>query len=78
MKITNFIVMDANGEIISADPHGNNLAVSCSSCGYPLLLTALPNQRGSDEAHPAKCKGCGQEYFLDIREHKEMLYVQKL
>ena len=42
--------MNTNGEIISADPHGNNLAVTCSSCG--------------------------QEYFLDIREHKEVLYVQ--
>ena len=70
--------MDHHGDLISADPHGNNVAVSCSTCGHPLLLTALLNQRGSDETHPATCKGCGQEYFLDVRDHKEMLYVQKL
>ncbi len=78
MKITDFYAMNDQGEEISADPHGNNIAISCSSCGHPILLTALPNQRGSDEKHAAKCKGCGQLYFLDVREHKEMLYVHKL
>lgn len=75
MRITGFFAMDENGTAIQADPYGNNIAVACTVCGHPLLLTALENQRGSDESHPAKCRGCGQQYFLDVREHKKMLYV---
>ena len=79
MKITDFMAMDgSNGREILADPYGNNIAISCESCGTPILLTALPNQRGSDEKHPAKCRGCGGLYFLDIRHHKEMLYIHKV
>jgi len=78
MKITDFYAMDGEGNEIIADPHGNNIAISCEICSHPILLTALENQRGSDEQHPAKCKGCGQKYFLDVRSHKEMLYVHKL
>lgn len=78
MKITDFYAMDGEGNEISADSHGNNISICCESCGHPILLTALPNQRGSDEQHPAKCEGCGQLYFLDVRKYKEMLYVHKL
>ncbi len=75
MRITGFLAMDGNGIAIQADPYGNNIAVACSVCGHPLLLTAVKKLRGSDENHPAECRGCGQQYFLDVREHKEMLYV---
>ncbi|MEB8434301.1 hypothetical protein OO007_18835 [Cocleimonas sp. KMM 6892] len=78
MKITNFLAMASNGREILSDSHGNNIAIICESCASPVLLIALPNQRGSDEKHPANCKGCGELYFLDIREHKEMLYVHKV
>ena len=78
MKITDFYAMDGEGNEISADAHGNNIAINCLSCGHPILLTALANQRGSDEKYPAKCKGCGQLYFIDVREHKEMLYIHEL
>jgi hypothetical protein len=56
MKITDFLVVDENGEEISADPHGNNLAFCCMKCGHPILAVALGNQRGSDEhtPHPAE------------------------
>ena len=79
MKITNFYVMDGrNGQEILADPRGNNIAILCMSCGAPILLTALSNQYGSDEDHPAECRSCGSLYFLDIRAHKEMLYIHKI
>ncbi len=79
MEITNFYSMDgSNGREILADPQGNNIAILCKSCGSPVLLTSLSNQRGSDEEHPAECRVCGNLYFLDIREHKEMLYVHNI
>ena len=78
MKITDYYSMDGDGEEIHADPHGNNIAICCPSCGHPILLTALENQRGSDENHPATCKGCGKSYYLDVRAHKDMLYVHQL
>ena len=70
--------MNELGEEIPADPHGNNLAISCPSCGHPLLLIAFDNQRGSDENHPATCKACKQKFFLDVRERAEKLYVLSL
>ncbi len=67
--------MNTNGEEIDADAHGNNLAFLCSVCKHPIVAVALENQRGCDEKHPAICKGCGQGYFLDVRERMKKLYV---
>ena len=78
MKITDFLTMDGMGVEIQADAHGTNIAFSCSGCGHPVLAVALENQRGSDEEHPAICKGCGAKYFLDVRAHMEKLYVHSL
>lgn len=78
MKITNFLILDSNGEHIDSDAFGDNVAFRCCGCGYPVLAIALENQRGSDEDHPSECKGCGEEYFLDIRERTEKLYIHSL
>jgi DNA-directed RNA polymerase subunit RPC12/RpoP len=75
MKITDYLVMDTNGREIPADAHGNNVAFCCMSCGHPVLAMALENQRGSDEEHPASCKGCALRYFLDVRPQAEKLYI---
>ena len=78
MKITGFLVLDSDGREIPADPHGNNLAFSCMACGHPIVAVALENQRGSDEGHPATCKGCNAQYFLDVRPQAEKLYIHSL
>lgn len=75
MKVTDFLVLDTDGNEILADPHGNNLAFSCPTCGAPVLAVALENQRGWDEEHPAVCRSCESAYFLDIREHAKKLYI---
>lgn len=75
MKITDFLVMDGNGSQIEADPYGNNLAFCCMRCRHPVLAVALEHQRGHDEAHPAICRKCNTQYFLDIRPHSEKLYI---
>lgn len=75
MKITGFMVMDSSGTEIQADAHGNNLAFLCRACTHPVLAVALDNQRGSDERHPADCKGCGELYFLSLRPQSNKLYV---
>ena len=76
MKITEFLILDAEGDEIAADPHGNNVAFCCPACGHPVLAVALANQRGSDEDHPAVCRGCKTAYFLDVRQGTEKLYIQ--
>ncbi|MHC6217164.1 hypothetical protein ACVQEN_08040 [Stenotrophomonas acidaminiphila] len=76
MKITAFLVMDSKGNEIPADPHGNNLAFCCPTCGHPVLAVALANQRGSDEVHPSTCRGCAAQYFLDIKVNTQELYIQ--
>jgi len=78
MKITDFLIMDGNGDLIDADPHGDNIAFSCLACGHPVLAIAGNSQRGSDEEHAAICKGCGQKHFLDVREHTSKLYIHTL
>ena len=75
MKITDFLVMDADGVTVAADPHGNNVAFCCIRCTQPILAVALENQRGSDEEHPVACRGCGEKYFLDIRQESGKLYI---
>lgn len=75
MKITDFLTMDTDGNEIQADPYGNSVAFACGECGAPVLAVALENERGSDEAHPAICRGCGVAYFLDIRERSQKLYI---
>lgn len=75
MNITDFLVMDEEGDEIPADTQGNTIAFGCFDCAYPVLATAGLAQRGGDEDHPAICRDCGAKYFLDVREHAEKLYV---
>lgn len=75
MKITDFLVMDALGDEVPADPHGNNVAFECGVCGHPVLAIALENQRGSDKEHLAECRGCGTGFFLDVRMRARKLYI---
>ncbi len=77
MRITGFDVFDGNGDALDADTHGNNVAFSCFVCGHPVLAVCLDNQRGSDEDHPANCKGkdCNAAYVLDVRERMEKIYI---
>jgi DNA-directed RNA polymerase subunit RPC12/RpoP len=78
MKVTDFLVMDADGAEISADAHGNNVAFCCQHCGGPVLAIALANMRGSDEDHPAACRRCGIKYFLDVREKAMKVYIHSV
>jgi DNA-directed RNA polymerase subunit RPC12/RpoP len=75
MKITDFLTMDTDGMEIPADAHGNNVAFCCVECGHPVLAISPENQRGSDEGHPARCKGCGMRYYLDVRPQVAKLYI---
>ena len=67
--------MNSLGEAIPADPHGNNVAFLCEACDFPVLANARDSQRGSDEGHIAKCRGCGTGYFLDVREGARKMYI---
>lgn len=76
--ITNFLIMDGDGDEIEADAYGDHLAFDCFICGHPVLACASEGKRGSDEEHPVACKGCEEVYFLDVRSHAEKLYVHNL
>ncbi|RXR06096.1 hypothetical protein [Pseudoxanthomonas composti] len=78
MDITDFLIMDWEGDQILADPQGSNLAFCCFTCRGPVLAVALENQRGWDEEHPAVCRRCGAAYLLGIRPHAEKLYIHKV
>jgi hypothetical protein len=78
VNITGFLIMDGTGMGIPADPFENNVAFCSSGCGHPVLATALPDQPGSDEEHPAKCLRCGRRYFLDVRQQAQKIYIHAL
>lgn len=78
MKITDFLVVGDDGAEIFADTHGNNVAFLCKACGHPVLAVALENRRGSDEDHPATCRGCSRRYYLDIGEQARKLYIRSV
>ena len=75
MKFTDFLAMDKDGFEVAADTQDNALAFCCMACGHPVLATALDDQPGSNEEHPATCKGCNTRYFLDVRAKSEKLYI---
>ena len=78
MKVSGFLVLNSDGEEIEADPYGNNIAFTCGNCSHPILAIAMENQRGSDEEHPVKCIGCGEDYFIDVRQKAEKIYIFKI
>jgi hypothetical protein len=65
-KITGFTVVAGNDVMLAADPFGNNVALRCPACAWPVLFIARPNQRGSSARHPAVCHGCGAQYWIDV------------
>jgi hypothetical protein len=53
VKITDFLVMDRNGDEISADAFGNNLAFNFWVCSHPVLAIALAKRRAVCSPVPA-------------------------
>ncbi|WAC18644.1 hypothetical protein OVA24_15535 [Luteolibacter sp. SL250] len=78
MDFTNFLLLDDNGDQADADACGPHVAFNCMDCGYAVLASAIENKRGFDRYHPAECRGCGEQYFLDVRDHAEKLYILRL
>lgn len=65
-SITDAVVrMLGTGQVLRSDCFGNNAAVECPKClGYPVLLIARPNQRGSSPTNPGRCRRCGCSVFI--------------
>jgi predicted RNA-binding Zn-ribbon protein involved in translation (DUF1610 family) len=78
MMITDFLILDGMGLEIEADAHETELAFCCPDCGHPVLADARERRRGSDESQPTTCKGCGEQYFLDVRPRAEKLYIHRV
>ena len=78
MKITNFLTMNMNGDPIQSDTNGNNIAFDCFYCGYPILASTKENTLGNTKEHPSTCKGCKQDYFLDVSENWRILYIHPI
>ncbi len=76
--MTDYLLMDGDGDEIRADAHGSSIAFGCFDCGHPVLASAVEGQRGSDEEHPSRCRGCAADYFLDVRWHADKLYIHML
>jgi hypothetical protein len=71
--VTNFKCRDEKGFPILCDAYGNNAALRCPSCGGPILATFLPNQKGSDETHPASCVSCGLMIWVELDDSQKRL-----
>lgn len=74
-RITDAKVKLKSGKSVNADCFGNNVAIVCPSCkSNPVLLVALPNQKGSDRDHPAEC-GCGAEVWMCLNDGSKTIRV---
>ncbi len=80
LRITNFDVFDENGNVLLADAQGNNIAFNCFECGHPVIAIARDNQKGSDELHPAECKGenCSASFVLQINTNMKKMSIHKI
>ncbi len=77
MTITGFNCVKENLEGLNCDAHGNNAAVSCPVCGYPILFVARENQKGSDSAHATICQGCEKSFFIEVIEEKQLIKLHE-
>ena len=74
-KLTNCTVKNSHDDLIAAHPFGNNIAFGCQFCWHPVLATDYDNFPGSDNEHPAICRGCGRGYYLDVISDT-LLYIK--
>ena len=78
MNITNFLTMNGDGDLIQADTYRNYISFNCLICFHPILASTKDDHPGNNEEQPVYCKGCGQKYFLDVRERAEKLYIHAI
>lgn len=76
--ITDFAVVGDDGYPLAADPHGDNVALRCMSCGGPVLAVIRDHQRGSSPDNPARCRGCGCRYWVEAIESASQLIVHRV
>ena len=76
--ITDFHCVDENEQEIPCDAFGNNVALKCPSCGYPMLAIMRENQRGSAANNPAVCRGCHFHAWLSVDTASGRLLLQRL
>lgn len=76
--ITGFIAITEHGQSVAADPHGNNVAFRCESCGGPVLAEIRENQRGSAPEKPTECSSCHSRYWVEAVVPNKQLVVHRL
>jgi len=73
--ITDFEAKDEAGVPVKADAYGNNVALSCLKCNFPVLAIARDHQRGSSKQRAAVCRGCGSRYWISIAASERSIVV---
>jgi hypothetical protein len=73
VRITDLKCTDERGRTVPCDASDNNVAFSCLRCAHPMLAMMRPSQRGSSPDHPARCRKCGFECWVE--PHTESLRV---
>ena len=76
--VSDFRVVDESGYPVLADPHGNNVAFRCLSCGGPVLAVILEHQRGSSAANPPVCRACLSRYWVEAEVPSSRLVVHRI
>lgn len=74
-RVTEFEVVDEAGNLVPADPHGNNVALACLECDGPVLAIARPDQRGSSLENPSECPACGTLTWVRVLESEARMVV---
>jgi hypothetical protein len=77
-RVTDFHLLNENGDRDLCDAHGNNVAFKCKGCGHPMLAVILPkqNRHGSTPENPAICRYCGYQAWLVAEPAKKLLRIR--
>ncbi len=79
-RITDFHLVDENGNKALCDAYGNNVAFKCPKCGHPMLAVVIPKQsrHGSTSENPAICRHCDFRAWVIAEPDKKLLRLQSL
>jgi predicted RNA-binding Zn-ribbon protein involved in translation (DUF1610 family) len=77
-RVTDFRCVNENGDDVTCDAYGNNVAFKCRNCGHPMLAIVLPkqNRRGSNPDNPAVCRHCGFRVWVVAETAKKLLRLK--
>jgi hypothetical protein len=76
--ITGLGCVDERNKNVPCDSFGTSAALLCPRCGHPVLANTRKGQRGSSPTHPARCRKCGFECWVEVERYTLKMYGRSI